>query len=138
MRAIVLEKFGGLDSSVYKNIPDPEPKAGHVVIQIIFGVAAVDCAAEAAHQRRHFRADWKLAARAGFHQANAFDTAHRRSLGPLAAPHVHLRWLSPNAFRDAPDRPQRVIHRRPAVRSHIAEQAVVPIIRATHPTPPRC
>ena len=27
MRAIVLEKFGGLDSLVYKDIPEPEPKA---------------------------------------------------------------------------------------------------------------
>jgi NADPH:quinone reductase-like Zn-dependent oxidoreductase len=34
MRAIVLDKFGGLDSLVYKEIPDPEPKAGHVVIEI--------------------------------------------------------------------------------------------------------
>jgi NADPH:quinone reductase-like Zn-dependent oxidoreductase len=34
MRAIVLEKFGGLDSLVYKDIPAPEPKAGHVVIEI--------------------------------------------------------------------------------------------------------
>jgi len=34
MRAIVLEKFGGLDSLVYKDSPEPEPKAGHVVIQI--------------------------------------------------------------------------------------------------------
>jgi NADPH2:quinone reductase len=34
MRAIVLEKFGGLDSLVYKEIPEPEPKAGHVVIEI--------------------------------------------------------------------------------------------------------
>jgi NADPH:quinone reductase len=34
MRAIVLEKFGGVDSLVYKDIPDPEPKAGHVVIEI--------------------------------------------------------------------------------------------------------
>ena len=34
MRAIVLEKFGGLDSLVYKDIPEPEPKPGHVVIQI--------------------------------------------------------------------------------------------------------
>ena len=34
MRAIVLEKFGGLDSLVYKEIPDPEPKTGHVVIEI--------------------------------------------------------------------------------------------------------
>jgi len=34
MRAIVLEKFGGLDSLVYRDIPEPEPKAGHVVIEI--------------------------------------------------------------------------------------------------------
>jgi hypothetical protein len=34
MRAIVLEKFGGLDGLVYKDIPEPKPKAGHVVIQI--------------------------------------------------------------------------------------------------------
>jgi NADPH:quinone reductase len=39
MRAIVLEKFGGLDSLVYKEIPEPEPKAGHVVIQVkAFGI----------------------------------------------------------------------------------------------------
>lgn len=34
MRAIVLEKFGGLDGLVYKDIPEPEPIPGHVVIQI--------------------------------------------------------------------------------------------------------
>src|SRR5262249_21666199 len=34
MRAIVLEKFGGLDSLVYKDIAEPEPKAGRVVIEI--------------------------------------------------------------------------------------------------------
>jgi NADPH:quinone reductase len=39
MRAIVLEKFGGLDSLVYKDIPEPEPKTGHVAIEIkAFGV----------------------------------------------------------------------------------------------------
>ena len=39
MRAIVLEKFGGLDSLVYQEIPDPEPKPGHVVIEIkAFGI----------------------------------------------------------------------------------------------------
>ena len=39
MRAIVLEKFGGLDSLVIKEIPEPEPKPGHVVIQVkAFGV----------------------------------------------------------------------------------------------------
>jgi NADPH2:quinone reductase len=39
MRAIVLEKFGGLESLVYRDIPEPEPKADHVVIQIkAFGI----------------------------------------------------------------------------------------------------
>ncbi len=39
MRAIVIEKFGGLDGLVYKDIPEPEPEAGHVVIQIkAFGI----------------------------------------------------------------------------------------------------
>ena len=34
MQAIVLEKFGGLDSLVYKEIPAPEPERGTAVIQI--------------------------------------------------------------------------------------------------------
>jgi NADPH:quinone reductase len=34
MRAIVLEKFGGLDSLVYTDIPKPLPKPGEVVIQV--------------------------------------------------------------------------------------------------------
>jgi NADPH2:quinone reductase len=34
MRAIVLEKFGGLDSLVYSDIPKPLPKDGEVVIQV--------------------------------------------------------------------------------------------------------
>lgn len=39
MRAIVLEKFGGLDSLVYMDIPEPEPLQGHVVIEIkAFGI----------------------------------------------------------------------------------------------------
>ncbi len=39
MHAAVLEKFGGLDSLVIKNIPEPEPKAGYVVIEIkAFGI----------------------------------------------------------------------------------------------------
>jgi NADPH:quinone reductase-like Zn-dependent oxidoreductase len=39
MRAIVIERFGGLDSLVYKDIPEPEPMAGHVVIRIkAFGI----------------------------------------------------------------------------------------------------
>ena len=39
MRAIVLEKFGGLDSLVYQDIPEPQPEPGHVVIEIkAFGI----------------------------------------------------------------------------------------------------
>jgi NADPH:quinone reductase-like Zn-dependent oxidoreductase len=39
MRAIWLEKFGGLDSLVYRDIPEPEPMDGHVVIEIkAFGI----------------------------------------------------------------------------------------------------
>ena len=39
MRAIVLEKFGGLDSLVYTEIPKPRPRDGEVVIAIkAFGI----------------------------------------------------------------------------------------------------
>jgi NADPH2:quinone reductase len=39
MRAIVIEKFGGPECLVYKELPEPEPKAGHVVIEIkAFGI----------------------------------------------------------------------------------------------------
>ncbi|WP_233236552.1 zinc-binding alcohol dehydrogenase family protein [Bordetella sp. LUAb4] len=34
MRAIVLEKFGPIDSLVYRDLPEPEPMEGHVVIEI--------------------------------------------------------------------------------------------------------
>lgn len=34
MRAIVLEKFGGLDSLVYRDVLEPEPQLGHVVIEV--------------------------------------------------------------------------------------------------------
>jgi NADPH:quinone reductase len=39
LRAIVLEKFGGPDSLVYRDIPEPEPTPNHVVIEIkAFGI----------------------------------------------------------------------------------------------------
>ena len=39
MRAIVIDHFGGLDSLVIKEMPEPEPKPGHVVIEIkAFGI----------------------------------------------------------------------------------------------------
>jgi NADPH:quinone reductase-like Zn-dependent oxidoreductase len=34
MRAIVIERFGGPDSLVYRDLPEPEPLAGHVVIEV--------------------------------------------------------------------------------------------------------
>jgi NADPH:quinone reductase-like Zn-dependent oxidoreductase len=56
MRAIVLEKFGGLDSLVYQDLPDPEPKAGHVVIEIkAFGINHAEM-----HMRR---GEWAEAAK---------------------------------------------------------------------------
>jgi NADPH:quinone reductase-like Zn-dependent oxidoreductase len=42
MRAIILDKFGGPDSLVYEGIPEPVPKAGHVVIQITPGFPLSD------------------------------------------------------------------------------------------------
>jgi NADPH:quinone reductase len=39
MKAIAIDHFGGLDSLVIKEIPKPEPKEGHVVIQVkAFGI----------------------------------------------------------------------------------------------------
>src|ERR1700757_2352314 len=39
MRAIVLNGFGGLESLVIKELPDPKPKAGQVLIAVkAFGV----------------------------------------------------------------------------------------------------
>jgi hypothetical protein len=56
----------------------------------IFGIAAVDRAAQPAHQRGHFRAEGKLAARAGFDDADALDTAHVGNLRPLPLAHVQF------------------------------------------------
>jgi NADPH:quinone reductase len=56
MRAIVLDKFGGLDSLVYSEIPEPEPLEGHVVIEIkAFGINHAEM-----HMRR---GEWAEAAR---------------------------------------------------------------------------
>ena len=39
MRAIILKQFGGYDSLVIENLPDPEPKAGEVLIEVkAFGI----------------------------------------------------------------------------------------------------
>ena len=39
MRAIVLEKFGGLDSRSTRTFPKLEPKAGHVIEIKAFGLS---------------------------------------------------------------------------------------------------
>jgi NADPH:quinone reductase len=56
MRAIVIEKFGGPENLVYKELPEPEPKAGHVVIEIkAFGINHAEM-----HMRR---GEWAEAAK---------------------------------------------------------------------------
>jgi NADPH:quinone reductase len=35
MRAIVLNGYGGLERLTIKELPDPEPRAGHVLITVI-------------------------------------------------------------------------------------------------------
>ncbi|TDD41496.1 alcohol dehydrogenase [Nonomuraea terrae] len=56
MRAIVIEKFGGPDCLVYTELPDPEPLAGHVVIDIkAFGINHAEM-----HMRR---GEWAEAAK---------------------------------------------------------------------------
>jgi hypothetical protein len=52
----------------------------------------------AAYQRRHFGADRKLAGRAGFYDADAFDTTQRCRFGPLARRMCSSAWLMPNAL----------------------------------------
>src|SRR6478735_2117858 len=58
MRAIVLDGFGGLDVLTYRDIPEPEPLAGHVVIEIkAFGINHAEI-----HMRR---GEWAEAAEVG-------------------------------------------------------------------------
>ncbi len=56
MRAIVIEKFGGPDSLVYKDLPEPEPLTGQVVIEVkAFGINHAEM-----HMRR---GEWAEAAK---------------------------------------------------------------------------
>jgi len=56
MRAIILKQFGGLDSLVIENLPDPEPKPGDVLIEVkAFGIN---------HAETHMRkGEWAEAAK---------------------------------------------------------------------------
>ena len=39
MRAIVIQGYGGVEHLVIKELPDPEPKLGHAVIEVkAFGI----------------------------------------------------------------------------------------------------
>jgi NADPH:quinone reductase-like Zn-dependent oxidoreductase len=39
MRVIIIKQFGGADSLVIENLPDPEPKPGEVLIEVkAFGI----------------------------------------------------------------------------------------------------
>jgi NADPH:quinone reductase-like Zn-dependent oxidoreductase len=56
MRAIIIKEFGGLDSLVIENLPDPEPKPGDVLIEVkAFGIN---------HAETHMRkGEWAEAAK---------------------------------------------------------------------------
>ena len=56
MRAIVIQQYGGLESLVIQELPDPEPKPGHVVIEVkAFGIN---------HAETHMRkGEWAEAAK---------------------------------------------------------------------------
>ena len=79
MRAIVLEKFGGLDSLVYTDLPEPEPLAGHVVIEIkALGINHAEM-----HMRR---GEWAEAAKViGIDVRRAGEILPRRRI-PRSAP----------------------------------------------------
>jgi NADPH:quinone reductase-like Zn-dependent oxidoreductase len=56
MRAIVIEKFGGPECLVFRDIPEPEPKPGHAVIEVkAFGINHAEM-----HMRR---GEWAEAAK---------------------------------------------------------------------------
>ena len=56
MRAIIIKQFGGADSLVIENLPDPEPKPGEVLIEVkAFGIN---------HAETHMRkGEWAEAAK---------------------------------------------------------------------------
>src|SRR5215472_15197315 len=56
MRAIIIEQFGGPEKLVIQNLPEPEPKPGHVVIEVkAFGIN---------HAETHMRkGEWAEAAK---------------------------------------------------------------------------
>jgi hypothetical protein len=94
MRAIVLEKFGGPDSLVIKEIPEPEPRAVHVVIQVkAFGINHAEM-----HMRR---GEWANALHddlATFNQVASNDPRHAGNA--LRPSHPFERGFSPTLDAD--------------------------------------
>jgi hypothetical protein len=64
----------------------------------VLGVAAVDRPSHAAHQCGDFGSDREFAAGAGVDEADAFDPADLRGLGPFPRAHVHLGVVYPERF----------------------------------------
>ena len=56
MRAIIIKEFGGLDSLVIENLPDPKPEKGQALIEVkAFGIN---------HAETHMRkGEWEEAAK---------------------------------------------------------------------------
>ena len=82
MRAIVLEKFGGLDSLVYTEIPKPRPRDGEVVIAVkAFGISHAEM-----HMRR---GEWAEAPKSAASNASVSSTRVQLVSLRLAPPLRH-------------------------------------------------
>jgi len=80
MRAIVIQKFGGPENLVIKELPDPEPKPGHVVIQVkAFGINHAEM-----HMRR---GEWAEAA-----EVTALNVSALSNHAPAANLRSEPRW----------------------------------------------
>jgi NADPH:quinone reductase-like Zn-dependent oxidoreductase len=43
MRAVIIKEFGGLDSFVIENLPDPKPEKGQALIEVkAFGITPAE------------------------------------------------------------------------------------------------
>src|ERR1700750_1919192 len=90
MRAIVIKGFGGLDSLVIETLPDPEPKAGHAVIEVkAFGIN---------HAETHMRkGEWAEAA-----MISGIECVGLVKVAPAGSSHREPKWLRSWAALDVP------------------------------------
>jgi len=93
----------------------------------VLGIAPIDGAPEAAHQRGHLGPDRELAAGAGLHQPDAFDADDLRGFGPFAPAHMHFGVVDAERLDRDDDItglvevPKRAAHRPPVDRAPGAE-----------------